>query len=302
MTEQHTTITCTVDGGELTAAVWEPESEPRGTILLIHGITASHMSWPLVAAAFPDYRVIAPDLRGRGASRDLPAPFGMPQHAKDMNALLAATGTDSALVVGHSMGAFVAATLAAQSSERVSSLLLIDGGLPIPAPEGVSMEDLPQVILGPAVDRLSMTFADRESYQDFWRVHPAFADNFTEAIRDYVDYDLVGTAPELHPASNLAAVSFDALQLSGDTDYLAGLQGLTMPVHFIRAPRGLLNQVPALYSPEQCDHWRSELPHVTFHEAPGVNHYTITLTPRGADRVAGVMTEILANQPREVRA
>ncbi|WP_237719729.1 alpha/beta fold hydrolase [Salinibacterium sp. PAMC 21357] len=199
MTTQQSTITCPVDGGELTAAVWQPETEPRGTILLIHGISASHRSWPLVAKAFPEYRVIAPDLRGRGASRDLPAPFGMPQHAKDMNALLAATGTDSALVVGHSMGAFVATTLAAQFPERVSGLLLIDGGLPIPAPAGVSMEDLPQVILGPAVDRLSMTFENRESYQDFWRVHPAFADDFTEAIRDYVDYDLVAPPPSCTP-------------------------------------------------------------------------------------------------------
>ncbi|GHD82534.1 pimeloyl-ACP methyl ester carboxylesterase [Salinibacterium amurskyense] len=302
MTEPHTTITVPVIGGELTAAVWEPESEPVATILLIHGITASHMSWPLIAAAFPNCRVIAPDLRGRGASRDLPAPFGMPQHAADMNALLEATGTDSALVVGHSMGGFVAATLAAQHPERVSSLLLIDGGLPIPAPEGTSMEELPQVILGPAAERLSMTFPDRESYQEFWRVHPAFADNFTSAVRDYVDYDLVGSAPHLHPASSIDAVSFDALQLSGDAQYRAALEGLSMPVHFIRAPRGLLNQVPALYPPEQCDHWRSELPHVEFHEASDVNHYTITLTQRGADIVAGVMTQLMANQPREVRA
>lgn len=302
MTQHYSTITCPVDGGDLTAAIWAPESPPLGTILLIHGITASHMSWPLIAAAFPQYRVIAPDLRGRGGSRDLPAPFGMPQHAADINALFDATETASALVVGHSMGGFVAATFAAQHPERVSGLVLIDGGLPIPAPEGTSREDLPQVILGPAAERLSMTFPDRASYQQFWAQHPAFENSFTPAVLDYVNYDLVGTEPALYPASNIAAVSFDALQLSGDTEYRAALNELSMPVHFIRAPRGLLNQVPALYSPEQCDQWRSELPHVKFHEAPDVNHYTITLTQRGADFVAGVMGELLTNQPREVRA
>jgi len=302
MTEQYTTIQCPVEGGELTAFVWEPESEPRCTILLIHGITASHMSWPLIAEAFPHCRVIAPDLRGRGASRHLPAPFGMPQHAKDMHALLAATDTETALVVGHSMGAFVATTLAADFPGDVAGLVLIDGGLPIPAPEGTSMEDLPQVILGPAAERLSMTFPDRESYQKFWQVHPAFADEYTTTVRDYVDYDLVGTAPRLHPASSLAAVSFDALQLSGDPDYRQALDELSMPVHFVRAQRGLLNQIPALYTPEQRDRWQEELPHVTFHEAPEVNHYTITLTQRGADYVAGVISELLTNQLREVRA
>ncbi|GAA1220642.1 alpha/beta hydrolase [Rhodoglobus aureus] len=302
MTQHYRTITCPVEGGELTAAVWEPDAQPKGTILAIHGITASHMSWPLVATAFPEYRVIAPDLRGRGASRDLPAPFGMPQHAADMNALLAATDTQLALVVGHSMGGFVAASLAAQYPERVTGLILIDGGLPIPAPEGTSMEELPQAILGPAADRLSMTFPDRASYDEFWALHPAFEGNFTQAVRDYVDYDLVGTEPNFHPASNIAAVSCDALQLSGDETYLGALSGLTVPVHFIRAPRGLLNQVPALYSPEQCDQWRAEFPQVIFHEAPDVNHYTITLSQRGADVVAGVMDELLTSQSREVRA
>ncbi|MGV8859427.1 alpha/beta fold hydrolase [Rhodoglobus sp.] len=302
MTQHYRTITCLVDGGELTAAIWEPAEPPKGTILAIHGITASHMSWPLIAAAFPEYRVIAPDLRGRGASRGLPAPFGMPQHAADMNALLAATETQSALVVAHSMGGFVAASLSALYPERVTGLVLIDGGLPIPAPKGTTMEELPQVILGPAAERLSMTFPDRASYQDFWAQHPAFEGNFTQAVRDYVDYDLVGTEPALHPASNIEAVTYDALQLSGDAEYLGALRAIRVPVHFIRAPRGLLNQVPALYSPEQCEQWHRELPQVIFHEAHDVNHYTITLTQRGADCVADVMGELLASQPREVRA
>jgi lipase len=200
------------------------------------------------------------------------------------------------------MGGFVAARLAAQYPESVTGLLLVDGGLPIPAPEGTSLEELPQAILGPAVERLSMTFVDRANYEEFWRKHPAFVDDFTSAFRDYVDYDLVGSEPNLHPASNIEAVSFDAMQLSGDVEYHGALRGLEMPVHFIRAPRGLLNQVPALYSPEQCDHWHSDFPRIKFHEAPGVNHYTISLTQRGANIVAGVMNELLANEPREVRA
>lgn len=104
------------------------------------------------------------------------------------------------------------------------------------------------------------------------------------------------------PASSITAVSFDALQLSGDENYFDALSGLAPPLHFIRAPRGLLNRIPALYSPEQSENWRSLLPHGEFHEALDVNHYTITLTHRGTDFVAGVMGELLTSQPREVRA
>lgn len=286
-----------VRGGNLVTAVWEPTGPASRTILAVHGITASHLAWIAFAEQFPDVRIIAPDLRGRGGSRDLPGPWGMPQHGADLLAVLDAFGVENAVVVGHSMGAFAAVTLAAAHPERVSGLVLIDGGLPIPLPAGVTEADLPDALIGPAAERLSMTFVDAEEYREFWRKHPAFLGGFGEDIRRYVDYDLIQTPEGLRPSSSLEAVTQDSLQLNDDTGYLGRIQSLRMPLHFVRAPRGLLDQAEALYSPGQLTQWRGAITGMVVHEADNVNHYTIVMTAAGVDAVAPVVRAVLEGAP-----
>lgn len=282
-----------VRGGDLVVAVWEPAVSASHTILAVHGITASHLAWIAFAEQFPDVRIIAPDLRGRGGSRTLAGPWGMPQHGADMRAVLDFFAVDQAVVVGHSMGAFVAVTLAAAHPKRVSGLVLIDGGLPIPLAEGVTDDNLLDSLIGPAAERLSMTFADTEAYREFWRKHPAFFGGFGEAIQRYVDYDLVETQEGLRPSSSLEAVTEDSLQLNDDTGYLGRMQSLRMPLHFVRAPRGLLDQPEPLYPPSQVEHWRHEIPQLVVHEASDVNHYTIVMTAAGVHAVAPVVRGVL---------
>ena len=61
-----------VEGGDLTAGCWGPEDGP--IVVAVHGITSNHLSMASLAAALPECRVVAPDLRGRGESRKLPGP------------------------------------------------------------------------------------------------------------------------------------------------------------------------------------------------------------------------------------
>ena len=279
-----------VTGGDLAVGVWGPDDAP--TVLAIHGITASHLSWKTLAETMPELRIIAPDLRGRGRSNALPGPWGMPTHADDMLAILDAFGLDRVIVVGHSMGAFVATTLAARAPERVVELVLIDGGLPIPHPEGIAEGDLLKALIGPAAERLSMTFDSVQAYRDFWRVHPAFADEWTPAIEAYVDYDLDGQEPSLSPSSSYDAVAQDSLQLSGDEGYADALASLTMPVTFLRAPRGLMNEPTPLYSASTVEEWEARMPGLTTNEVADVNHYTIVMARRGAEAVAAIVRNV----------
>ena len=68
----------------------------------------------------------------------------------------------------------------------------IDGGLPLAIPAGIDKEELPAVTLGPALAGLSRTFPDRATYLEFWKEHPAFADNLggdlLEHLTDYAGY------------------------------------------------------------------------------------------------------------------
>src|SRR5205807_3851715 len=105
-------------------------------VLAAHGITANHTCWAaLVRALGGGVTVAAPDLRGRGASNGVGPAFGMETHADDLNAVLDHLAVPTAVVVGHSMGAFVAAAFGAKYPDRVAATLLVDGGLPVPLPE-----------------------------------------------------------------------------------------------------------------------------------------------------------------------
>ncbi len=280
-------VSVPVLGGDLAVGVWNGADASAPTVLAIHGITASHRCWPLVTAALPGVRVIAPDLRGRGRSNALGAPYGLAQHARDMVAMLDYFGVDRVAVLAHSMGAFVAVTLAAAHPDRVASLTLVDGGLPLDPPAASTSVTTSgeTAVLGPAAARLSMTFRDREAYRDFWRHHPAFRADWNDAVQGYVDYDLQGIAPALQPSGIIDAVSTDVAQLYGGDAYASALAAIRVPTTFLRAPRGLLDEPQALYRAGRAtEHPTIDAMRVV--EVADVNHYTIVLARSGAETVA----------------
>ena len=107
--------------------------------------------------------------------------------------------------------------LADRHPDRVTSLVLLDGGMPLLPPPGVEADQLSQAILGPAAQRLDLTFADHAAYRDFWRDHPALAE-WTELTTAYVDYDLVPGPDGLRPATKVEALQEDIRELvDGDS-------------------------------------------------------------------------------------
>lgn len=289
----YSSLRVPVSGGELAGGLWTSEiSGDQLPVLAIHGITASHLSWPLVAEQLPT-TVVAVDLRGRGRSNSLPGPFDLRAHAADLLAVMDHLGLERIVVAGHSMGAFVAVHLADLAPERVASLLLIDGGLPIAPPQGVTPEELPLLILGPALSRLSMTFSSRSEYVEFWRRSPALGPYWNDAIEDYVAYDLHGEAPHLTASSNPDAVTENALQLDGTDGYDEILASLRLPIEFLHAPRGLADQIPPLYSDAEIARLAARFPHVCVRELEDVNHYTVVLAAQGAAQVAASLREVI---------
>jgi lipase len=278
-----------VAGGLIHGGTWNPDAvdgPAAGTaVLAIHGITASHLSWPYLAQQVDGARVIAPDLRGRGRSNALPGPYGLPHQADDLATMLDGLGVDRVVAVGHSMGAFVAVWLAHRHPHRVSSLVLVDGGLPIPRPDDVD----PALILGPAAERLSQTFRSREAYREFWRTHPAFAGAWTPELEAYVDYDLDGDEPALRPSTVIEAMAENVMQLNGSGGYAEALTGLRLPIDFFRSPRGLQNEPDGLYEPQAVAGWAERMPTLTTHEVSDVNHYTIVMSDHGVGSVASVV-------------
>ena len=96
-------------------------------VLFLHGATVTKESWAAQLEHFSrDHRVIAPDLRGHGASGPGDKPHTVEMYTADVLALLDKLDIEHAAVCGHSAGGFVAQQLALDHAHRVSSLVLVD--------------------------------------------------------------------------------------------------------------------------------------------------------------------------------
>lgn len=287
-----------VEGGMLHAGVWTPSGaagDEAPTVLLVHGVTSSHLAWPFVVERLLGVRVVAPDLRGRGRSNGLAGTAGMAAHAADLATLLDALDVDRVVVVGHSMGAFVSVVFAHLHPERVSRLVLVDGGLPLDVPSGLGTDELVAGILGPTAARLSMRFADAGEYLDFWRRHPAFADAWTPELERYLAYDLVDDgAGALRPATSYATTADDTVDMNTGDALPSALAGLRHPARMVTVPRGLQDEPPGLYAPEHLERLLAQYPGVRHERVDGFNHYTIVMSPGGAAVVADAVREELA--------
>ena len=263
-------------------------------VLAAHGITANHTSMKLLAGSLgDDFTVIAPDLRGRGKSANITGPFGMRAHADDVVAVLDHLGIDDVLLLGHSMGGFVAVVTAHRHPARVRRLILVDGGLPLDLGplNDLPGEEIVKAVIGPALERLRMTFPSLQAYLDFWRPHPALADDWNAYIEEHYAYDLVGEEPELRSGVREDAVLRDGTDQLKESDVVDAIEGLSHPTTLVRAPRGLQNQVPPLYPDEHVARWLEKLPTLRDVFVDGVNHYTIGLSERGAKALADVVRE-----------
>jgi lipase len=284
-----------VAGGDYTVARW---AGGGADLLAIHGITASHLAWPgVVDALAADLAVYAPDLRGRGHSSALPPPYGFASHVADLVATMDHYGLADAVLVGHSLGAYIALELAQAHPARVRGIVLVDGGIALPLREGATPEQVIKGVLGPALARLDMRFADAEAYRGFWRQHPAFQDAgaWNAYVEAYVDYDLTGEPPAMRSRVNAEAVKVDAYgPLSPAMVTL--IDRITVPMLLLTAPRGLLNQpqplLPAAAVADKC----ARIPNLAHREIADTNHYSI-LTGSGRTAVAAEIDRFVAALP-----
>jgi pimeloyl-ACP methyl ester carboxylesterase len=273
-----------VTGGALRVCRW-PGSGP--TVVAAHGITANALSWAPVADALARRAtLIAADLRGRARSADLPGPYGLAQHADDLIAIADHLGLDQVAVAGHSMGAFVGAVAALRHPQRVSSLLLVDGGVTLQVPDGADIDHILQAVIGPAMRRLQLTFDSHQAYLDFWHAHPALAADWSPAVQDYALRDLVGQPPALRSSCNLDAVRADAADTLLDEQTTTAIHRVTCPTTLLWAERGILDEPQGLYDDARLDAAEVDRTRVTVERVADVNHYTILLSPKGAATVA----------------
>ena len=95
-------------------------------VVCLHGFPLDHSIWkPLVPYLEAQAHLIFPDLRGHGRSPMLSEPYTMQDMAEDVLKLIDNLGFSKVLLVGHSMGGYVALQFARSFPERLMGLILV---------------------------------------------------------------------------------------------------------------------------------------------------------------------------------
>ncbi|MGZ8369153.1 MAG: alpha/beta fold hydrolase [Rhodoplanes sp.] len=192
----------------------EGEGEP---IVLVHGFASNkEVNWVstrwVATLTRARRRVIAPDMRGHGASTKLydPASYHTSIMADDVRALLDHLGLGWADILGYSMGARIAAFLALADPERVRSAIL--GGLGIRLVESAG---LPEGVAEALEARSAADVPDRQSrgYREFAEETGSDLAALAACIR--------GSRQSLTPAE-AARIALPVLIAVGTKDEIAG--------------------------------------------------------------------------------
>jgi lipase len=288
-----------VSGGALyVARAGPPPGDAGAVVLAVHGITASHGAWRVAVRALlerADVCVLAPDLRGRGHSAQLPPHADFAAHVDDLVSVLDRLGLERVLLAGHSMGASVVARMAADRPDRASGVVLVDGGVPLPALEAdQDPDEVLATTLGPALARLGMTFESPERYLEFWRGHPAFGGAWDEDTEAYLLADLAGEPGQMRSVTSEEAARVDGTALLLDEPTRTAVERVQAPIQLLRAPRGLLDDDRVMVPDDALERLLAKRPDIHAELVEDVNHYTI-LMGDGASRVASAIMRGIAS-------
>jgi pimeloyl-ACP methyl ester carboxylesterase len=257
------------DGLEINLAVWD--------ILCIHGITANCRCWDTLAQTLaPDNHVMAMDLRGRGQSDKPSRGYALDFHLRDINCLLDDLDCDRAVIMGHSLGAFIGLAFAAEYPGRVNRLILVDGG------GDLSPEQMEKVFAGikPALDRLEMVFPSSEAYLEKMRAAP-YIQPWSAVTEAYYRYEIETVEGGVRTNIAPAHIQEEAANIR-KVDCAPYYPRLECDVLILRATKGLLSQDDILLPEDVIGRMLREIPRVQRFDVDGMNHYGVVFQPHAA--------------------
>ncbi len=264
-------------------------------VLALHGITAQHRVFNSVARHFghPD-GMVALDLRGRGDSGKPPSGnYGLDAHAQDVIRALDHLGIERGVLVGHSMGAFVALHAALQYPDRIRALVLIDGGWPRPEEPSEPDEEIREG-LERAFNRLDMVFETSEDYLDYWFPDQNLTlEDLPLDLADYYLYDLERVNGGFTPKAFREAAEEDMDSVFFESPTAAAMKGVGCPVALVRAAEGFFPGSEPLVPDEVRSAMAKALDLRSERLLTGANHYSMLLYGEYARSIAETIEDFL---------
>ncbi len=239
------------------------------TIILLHGLSANaHEFCGLTEAGLsPRFRVIAPDLRGRGQTDKPATGYSMEAHAADVIALLDALEIDQVVMGGHSFGGLLSIYLAANYPERVSRVVVIDAAI-------VFHENVNE-LLKPSLARLARVLPSTEAYLAEIRSAPHVDGLWDKSIEGYYRAEIQENADGTAQSITSALAVEQALTAVQREPWAELVASVKHPVLLLNAERGFGPPgAPPLVPPEHALSTSRAFSNCRYVLVPG-NHLTM---------------------------
>ncbi|MEM9242853.1 MAG: alpha/beta hydrolase [Pseudomonadota bacterium] len=204
----------------------------KQTIILISGLGEDHSYWlPIKDLFLQEYGVLLIDNRGTGKSTDVAPVETIATMANDVVAVMDACGLKNAHILGHSMGGFIAQTIARDFPHRVDKLMLCSTGCHPSEKIMHSLDAQNRLIrLGTVPAELLINLGLPWAYSNQLFAHP---EKLKAVIQEKLDKPLITTQEVVDQHTN-ACGQFDSRpwlsNITAKTLILCGREDLLLPV------------------------------------------------------------------------
>lgn len=257
--------------GDLSIHYYEGGPSNAQTILMVHGFAANKDNWLRFARHLSkDYRIIALDLPGFGASDRPAGSYDVGTQTERLASVIEALGIGRLHLIGNSMGGHISALYAARYPDKVLSLALLDNaGITSPQPSEL-MQLLERGAANPLVVKQPEDF---QRLLEFVFVQPPYLPEslkgyFAEqAINNSAHYDqvfahLIERYIPLEP--ELAKIQAPTLIIWGAEDRALHVSSIEVMQPLLRKPSVVImpktGHAPMIERPQQtAEHYRAFL-------------------------------------------
>ena len=189
------------------------------TMILLHGIGSSGMSWlPVMTSLGRDARLIIPDLRGHGQSGKPETGYLLEDYAYDLERILTHFAIERPILIGHSLGGLTSITWAKQNPDRAQAIVLEDmplSGGPERAPTLDGWADLAALSPAAVVEHYRAQYPTW-SEADMVRRAEIITSTQQAVFLEMRDYAMVGSGIDY--LDGLSSINSPVALLYGDVD------------------------------------------------------------------------------------
>lgn len=246
--------------------------EHGAPIVCVSGITANAFCFQALADDLAhDHRVIAYDLRGRGDSDKPEHGYSVAIHADDLVKLIDAWGLERPVVLGHSLGAFVALYFAAHYPDKLSKLILVDAGA---APPWKTADERP-AWLAVSMGRLGIPVPSFEEYKQRLKAVPFLRPYWNKYLDTYFEHDVIRRDDGSVVAKTYRDGAFEDLEDEEEREAEPLWARVQVPTLLLRAGQGILSDNDQLLPEESAAAIQSTIKDCRYVNFPTLNHYTV---------------------------